>query len=213
MRRFVTAVLVCACAASYAWAQAPERKASGNVITSAKDPKVQITLPKDVKYVGADRWVLYGVADCELHAWVEVDADNMVQKLYWVQFEGYIPSRPDAVYEYDSKRHVNLGGLDFFLDTWANRETENKWREGSDRERIEKMIRAKHAMPSQMVYARLVHLPTPDKRKELMIIYGERLSDDVNALDVDENPAKKDQWAPIDKKLVEGAKAAIKIKQ
>ena len=64
--------------------KSPERKVEGNVIISEHDPKVRIQLPKSVQYVGADRWVLYGVADCELHAFVEADGQKKVQRLYWV---------------------------------------------------------------------------------------------------------------------------------
>jgi len=71
-----------------------ERKVEGNAIISESDPKVRIELPKSVQYVGADRWVLYGIADYELHAFVEADERKNVQRLYWVQFEGYIPTKP-----------------------------------------------------------------------------------------------------------------------
>ena len=54
----------------------PERKVMGNVVTSLRDPAIRIELPRDVEYVGADRWVLYGIADCELHAFVEADENK-----------------------------------------------------------------------------------------------------------------------------------------
>jgi len=63
---------------------APERKVAGNVIVSHRDPHVRIELPKSVQYVGADRWLLYGMADCELHASVETGLHKGVQRLYWV---------------------------------------------------------------------------------------------------------------------------------
>ena len=50
--------------------EAPERRVQGNMIISMHDPKVLIRLPESVHYVGADRWVLYGIADCELHAFL-----------------------------------------------------------------------------------------------------------------------------------------------
>jgi len=156
--------------------QKPVRKVSGSVISSSHDPAIQIQLPKAVKYAGADRWVLYGVADCELHAFAEPDGQNNVKALYWVQFEGYIPSRPALHYEYDSTRHVTIGGMDFFVDTWV-RSNEEKIREGSDREHIENLISARGLkMPAGMAYVRLVHLLNAQKRKELMIIYGEDLA-------------------------------------
>jgi len=30
--------------------------------------------------------VLYGMADCELHAFVEADSQKNVERLYWIQF-------------------------------------------------------------------------------------------------------------------------------
>src|ERR1700736_3987645 len=53
--------------------KSPERRVEANAILSERDPKVRIQLPKSVRYVGADRWVLYDIADCELHAFVEAN--------------------------------------------------------------------------------------------------------------------------------------------
>ena len=86
-----------------------------NVIISERDPEVRIHLPNSAKYIGADRWVLYGIADCELHAFVDADPQKNVQRLYWVQFEGYLPTRPELKHNYDSPRHANIGGMDFYL--------------------------------------------------------------------------------------------------
>ncbi len=44
----------------------PERKVAGNVVTSECDPAVRIELPKGAQYAGADRWVLYGIADLQV---------------------------------------------------------------------------------------------------------------------------------------------------
>ena len=90
--------LLCfACLAMFLAAQktAPERKVEGNSIYSAHDPHVRVQLPDSVQYVGADRWNLYDIADCELHAFVDPDMEKNVQRLYWVQFEGYLPGKPD----------------------------------------------------------------------------------------------------------------------
>lgn len=100
--------------------QAPERKVESNAVKSACDPKVRIELPRSVRYVGAERWVLYGIVDCELHAFVEADGQPKVERLYWVQFESYLPTRPDLHHRYDSPRHITIGGLDFYVDIWAS---------------------------------------------------------------------------------------------
>jgi hypothetical protein len=90
---------------------APERKVPGHAIISRRDPRARIDLPQSVEYAGADRFVLYGIADCELHAFVESDAQKNVQRLYWVQFEVYLPSKPALHHKYDSPRHTTIGGV------------------------------------------------------------------------------------------------------
>jgi hypothetical protein len=208
------ALAILACGFLAAQSSAPERKVDSNVISSSRDPKVRIELPKSVQYVGADRWVLYGMADCELHAFVEADAQKNVQRLYWVQFEGYIPSRPELHHTYDSPRHTTIGGMDFYVDTWVrakNAATES----GSDREHIEALIRAKgYKMPAGMMYLRLVHLLDEAKRKELMIIYGEDFaSTGFTATDLQEGGKARDQWPGIEKGLIERAQQKIAIEQ
>jgi hypothetical protein len=206
----VVAILFCGSLAGQI--QGPERQVDENVITSEHDPKVQIQLPKSVQYAGADRWVLYGIADCELHAFVEADAQKNVKQLYWVQFEGYLPSKPDLKHTYDSPRHAQIGGLDFYVDTWV-RANDEKIEPGSDREHIEALLRTKgYKMPAGMMYVRLVHLLDEQKRKELMIIYGEDLaSTGFTAAELHEGGKAYAQWPAIDKDLIARAKEKITI--
>lgn len=84
LRHFASVV----CLGTFLAAQAiePQRNVKGNVIISERDPRVRIQLPKSMRYVGRDRWVLYDVADCELHAFVESDAQHNITRLFWVQF-------------------------------------------------------------------------------------------------------------------------------
>lgn len=191
---------------------APERVVRENVIISDHDPKLQIQLPKQFRYLGADRWDLYGIADCELHAFVEDLPDKKVGRLYWVQFEGYLPTKPDLVHQYDSPVHTTIAGMDFFVDTYV-RAKDEKDRPGSDREHIEQLIRSKgYSMPEGMMYVRLVHLLDNTKRKELMIIYGEDLAPlGYKPVDLVKGGKDYDRWPAVSKALVERAQAGITI--
>jgi len=212
LKRIIIVVLFGACCLAAAQATAPERKVENNVIISERDPKVRIELPKSVQYVGADRWVLYDIADCELHAFVEADSQQNVQRLYWVQFEGYLPSKPDLHHKYDSPRHTTIGGLDFYVDTWVKL-TNEKITPGSDEEHILALIRAHgYKMPAGMMYVRLVHLLDEQKRKELMIIYGENLAPTSHtAAELHKGGKSYDQWPGIEKSLLERTEKKIKI--
>jgi hypothetical protein len=194
--------------------EAPERKVEGNVIISRREPEARIELPKSVQYVGADRWALYDIADCELHAFVEADPQKNVQRLYWIQFEGYLRTKPDLKHEYDSPRHTTIGRLDFYIDTWV-RPDNAPTQKGSDREHIEALVRRQgYHMPAGMMYVRLVHLLDQQKRKELMIIYGEDLAPTgFSVADLGEGGKAFAQWPNIDKDLVERAKQKIALQQ
>jgi len=105
-----------------------------------------------------------------------------------------------------------MGGMDFFVDTWprANNET---MRSGSDREHIETLVRANgYSMPDGMMYVRLVHLLDPEKRKELMIIYGEDLAPTgFTAGQLRKGGSAHEQWPRLEKELVERAQSRIKL--
>ena len=171
----------------------PERAVIGNVISSDRDPSVRIALPESAAYVGTDKWVLFGIANCQLFVFVDADEQKSVQRLYWVQFEGYIPSMPKLHHTYDSKEHATLGGMDFFVDTWVQDGKASKpdtkpladfikakgyavpagINSGSDEEHIYALIASKgYKLPPALRAVRLVHT-LDDQRKELMIIYSE----------------------------------------
>jgi hypothetical protein len=190
----------------------PQRRVEGNVVTSRRDPAVRIELPKAAQYLGGDRWVLYGVADCELHAFAEADAQKNVQRLYWVQFEQYLPSRPELHHTYDSPQHATIGGTDFYVDTWV-RTRDATTQAGSDREHIEAVVRARgYRMPEATMYVRLVHLLDEAKRKELMIIYGEDLAPTgFTAVELSEGGKAYDRWPAIADTLLKHSEKRILI--
>jgi hypothetical protein len=175
----------------------PERTVQGNQIVSERDPAVRIALPETARWVGADRWVLYDIADCELHVFVETDDQRVVRRLYWVQFEQYVPSRPELAHTYDSPRHVTIGGLDFYVDTWIRDGSEPATAD-SDLEHVERLVHAAGCdLPARMGTVRLVHLLDERKRKELMIIYAEDLA--------------AGPWEEGEPALVERAAASVSI--
>jgi hypothetical protein len=212
LRQIIAVVGCCAFFANQN--EAPDRRVQGNMVISDHDPKVLIRLPDSVQYVGADRWVLYGIADCELHAFVDVDRQKNVQRLYWVQFEQYIPTRPELHHKYDSPQHATIGGLDFVVDTWV-RANDEKTEAGSDREHIDALIRAKgYEIPADMLYVRLVHLLDAEKRKELMIIYGENLAPiGMRAGDLKPGGKGYGQLPTLERSRVERAKTRIALEE
>jgi hypothetical protein len=213
-QRSVIAIFALGICAFAAGGEPPERKVEGNVITSEQNPKVQIELPRKVQYVGSDRWNLLEIADCELHVFVEAGQQQTVRTLYWIQFEGYLPSKPDLKYEYDSQWHTTIGGLDFYVDA-SIRTKDDRVTPGSDLEHLQKLLKENgYKLPSGMMSVRLVHLLDETKRQELMIIYTE----DVASVGFSANDLKKggqayEEWKEIQKGLLERAEHKIEISE
>lgn len=130
-----------------------------------------------------------------------------------MQFEGYLPTRPELQHTYDSPTHANIGGMDFYVDNWV-RATGEKVRPGSDLEHIFALIRNRaFVLPQGMTYVRLVNL-LDAKRKELMIIYAEDVAGTgLTAAELKPNGKRHDRWPAIEKEAIERAKKSVEIEQ
>jgi hypothetical protein len=191
---------------------APERQVSGNRLISKSDPAVVIEVPKAAKYLGAERWNLYDVADCELHLFVEVDDDKQVERLYWIQFEGYLPTNTHS-YDYSKDDSVTFAGRTFHKRTYVG-PTNNTPRAGGDGERVRQMLaRAGYRLAPEVMNVRLVHLLDDTKRKELMFIYGENLALSGHTVaQLKDGETYLPGWAPVEKGLVDRAMKRIEVK-
>ena len=208
-----TVILVALVSCLTAIAQTPERKVvNNNIIISDHDPKMRIELPTSVWYVGVDRFLLQEIAECELYAFVQVDDQKNVQRLYWIQFESYLPSKPDLHHQYDSPRHMTIGGFRFYVDTWVKRTNENITA-GSDEDHVVALILSRgYKMPAGMISVRLVHLLDEQKRKELMIIYSESLKPTgFAAADLKKGGKAENLWLTLEDDLLLRATQEIKI--
>jgi len=199
-----------------ALAAQPERTVFHNMVISRGDPAVNIRLPGSAHYVGADRFLLTdpklgAFDDCELHAFVDPEDDHYVRKLYWVQFEAYLPSQPALHHTYDSPRHLTLGDVDFYLDTWVSSGSTPE-EPGSDAAHLDSLLAAHGYRRDDSMSVRLVHLTDATKRKELMIIYAESLAPTgYTAAELKEGGADHARWAAIEGELIRRARQSISI--
>lgn len=181
----------------------PERVASGHSVVSTHDPKLQIDVPGSAVHIGGDRWIMQEYADdVELHAFADTHMGNRVLRLYWLQFEAYLPSHPEFHHSYDSKRHVTLGGMDFLVDTWVKPTTADDDPD-SDTAHLQALLRAKgYQLPESMMSVRFVHL-MDGGRKELMYIYSEDLAPrGLTAADLAPGGKDHGQWPALESGLI-----------
>lgn len=191
------------------------RGVKDQVLASPEMPAVRIEFDKGFKYVGNHSFILYDVAHAEQHFFVDADKDGRVKRMYWVQFEGYLPSNTHT-YRYKVNKTSNIGGLEFVADASARNIKGNPGRPDSDGARARAFLEGKgYRMASDDVLSqRLVHLADEAKRNELMIIYMEDLSGTgLTAADLAEGGRAAARWEEISNGLLERAVKGMKIQR
>ena len=141
-------------------------------------PDARIVLPEAAEFVGSMRFDLYDVADAEIYLFAETDADDAIERLYWIQFEAYLPSAPEAAYDpgHRGEPLTALGEMDlFYRARFGSREDEMP--DGSEAARVVQMVRdAGYTMPAETFSAQFHQTVHPDNRSEILVIYVEDLA-------------------------------------
>lgn len=158
-----------------------QRKVQNQTITSNELPAADLTFAKDFRYIGAQVLTLYGngqaTSEAEQHLFVKGPESGTIQSFYWVQFEHRLPATK-YTYDYKLPGSTDIGGLPFVYDARAfiGYDAELQSDPKSDGAAISRLMSQHHlALPKKLMRIRMFHLPTPDRRTELMIIYGESL--------------------------------------
>jgi hypothetical protein len=191
---------------------AKPRTVKGQVLTSPAMPAVSIKLDKAFKYAGTQSFVLYDVANAEQHFFVDADKQGRIRRLYWVQFEGYLPSNTHA-YRYQATKTVNLGGLDFIADAYPRNRKASPSRPDSDGSRAQAFLESQgFHLGDEVLLQRLVHLVDEAKRNELMVIYLEDLSAlGFTAADLAAGGKAAGKWGDISQRLLDRAVKGMQI--
>ena len=171
------------------------RHAHGQVLVSPSDPAIQITFGPRFKYVGSQRFILYGVAEAEQHFFVQAGADGQIERFYWLQFEHYLPGN---AYTYDYSQlpgTSDINGYLFMNDSaiFSDYGAQQRKPDSDGAKTLALLTKAGLRLPAPMARIRMFHLPESTRRTELMIIYGEALGEKA--------PPGVEQGLPADDKF------------
>ncbi len=191
----------------------PLRTVDGNVVLSKSNPSVRIEILPPATYVGAVRFTLYDVADCEIHLFVDADDSKQIRRVYWVQFEAYLPEHSTLAYEHHpAYTPTELDGLPFYQRARFGQSTDTP-KPGSDADRAYKLLSENgYKLPAETVNVTYKHFLGTEMRKEvlLMVIEDMALSGTSFAQLVKNNELQP-TWAPIAEKLLERSPKAFAI--
>jgi len=193
------------------------RRVEGQTLVSAGRPALRIKFDRAFKYAGTQTFILYDVARAEQHFFVDADKDGRIRRLYWVQFEGYLPTNQHT-YDYsETKEKINLGGFEFVTDAVAvNLAAVLSQRTDSDGARARAFLESKgyRVAGNDIMWRRLVHLTDASRRDELLIIYLEDMDGTgLTAADVTGQGRAAARWPEISRQLLKRATQGIEIKR
>ena len=214
------ALIMAALAGAPAGAQVPptpQAQVAAGLVTHPAE-RITIRLPETAVHVGSERFSLYDVADAEVHVFVDADAEKRMRRLWWIQFESYLPSRPDARYNYgESDRRMDLWGATAWVRP-SLADSARQVRPGSDTERFRAILtRAGYTAPPHLLAVRMVRLlddsqDTGHGRRELMLIYAEDPAVSGVALSqVTTGGRPNARFAKVEGPLIERAAAAFVV--
>lgn len=167
MSATVLAILLFQAAAS---TPPPAHRVSGQVLTAGVGPIKELRFGKEFRYAGGHRFVLKNVADAEQHFFVAAGRDGVIRRLYWIQFESFLPGVGEG-YDYSADPAVTVEGVSFrrHLRRWDAPPDPD-----SDRAAMYAFLAKRgYRVPDGALRVRLVHVPEDDRRRELMIVYAE----------------------------------------
>jgi hypothetical protein len=182
LKRALPLIFASACVLLHAGAAAQRRAADeqarvvkGQVLTSTRLPAIRMRFDKRFKYVGSQKFVLYGRAQAEQHFFVDADARRRIRRMYMLQFEGYLPGI-DASYNYEAKETVKLGGVDYMVnvENVPNVKAALGQQPESDAARAVAFLEGKgYSVGESVRYQRFVRLVDESKRNEFIMLYVE----------------------------------------
>ena len=156
----------------------PQVTVEGSTIVSKGFPEGTVMLNNKLTYVGGETFILYDVARCEIHLYAEADENRRVLRLYWFQFEGYLPSTIQRSYDYSNDPYRTMIGTYEFFDSvryYNVGASRVDWSEDSDTMHVFRLLEGKgYYLDEDVMRIRLVRLDE-SREQELMIIYMEDL--------------------------------------
>ena len=150
----------------------------GATLVSKGFPEGTITVDTRWTYVGGETFILYEVARCEIHLYAEADESGRILRLFWFQFEGYLPSIIPRSYDYSDDPYRTMIGKHEFFDSvryYNVAASRDNWSDDSDTMHVLRLLERKgYRLDDDMMHIRLVRLEEGNEQ-ELMIIYMEDL--------------------------------------
>ncbi|UOY05115.1 hypothetical protein L0P88_14305 [Muricauda sp. SCSIO 64092] len=167
-----------------------KRLVEANVLTSNELPKIEIKVENEFRFMGQFDFEILAssdeypedmqgkaVAAGERYIFAQVNENRSVDKLFIVQFEGFLPEN-DFIYNYNFSTADSIGGNRYRHNTWfydsKKLAQENPNEEGA---KTRAFLEGKgYVLEDEFMMSRFVGLASEDRKNEIIIFYLEMLN-------------------------------------
>ena len=203
-----------------------ERQVIDNVIISEDTPSIKIKVDDEFAFVGKFDFEIIAsseeypedligkpIASGERLVFLKSDQEQSVEKLFIVQFEGFLPEN-DLIYNYDFSKAESIGSNKYRHNTWIydarSMAEQNPSNEGA---KTIKFIEDKgFTLQDYFMMSRFVGLASEDRKNEIIIFYQEMLTKTTGlTLDEYEQSTTQADRETIINSLVERSRNSFEI--
>lgn len=203
-----------------------ERTVRGNTIISPAIPKIKIKVAEEFQYIGKFDFDIIAnseeypvelmgqpVASGERLVFAVFDEAKDIEKLFIVQFEGFLASN-DFIYHYDFSQADHIGKNKYRHNTWyydaRQSAQENPQGEGAKTQLF--LAQKGFNLPRDWMMSRFVGLASADRKNEIILFYHEMLQKTTGyTLDDWEHSVKRAKKISIDSAFVERSRNSFTI--
>lgn len=206
--------------------KAPLRLVEGNVLISNDLPKIEIEIDDEFNYIGKFDFEIIAssdeysedmqgkaVAAGERYVFAAMAENRSINKLFIVQFEGFLPEN-DLIYNYDFSKAGSIGGNRYRQNTWfydsKKLAQENPTSEGA---KTRTFLQEKgFLLEDQFMMSRFVGLASEDRKNEIIIFYHEMLHKTTgNSLEEYEDSISDEEAKSIKSSFIERSRKSFNI--
>ena len=157
-------------------ASQPARAVEAHTVISTRDPIARIEIDEELRYLGALRFDLKGIACVERQVFAAVK-NRRIQRLFIIQFEGILDSSAE-IYRWQMRDPIRLGDGEYRHNIFAF-DTGREVREDPEAEtaKTDAFLKEKGLeLDSELVMSRFARVVGEDRKHELIFFYIEPLA-------------------------------------
>jgi hypothetical protein len=175
----------------------PQRSVEANNLYSSDLPAMHLQFARGLEYLGNLKSTILEKAHIDNYYFAERDENGVIQRIVYVQFEGFLPEI-EGSHDYPNMKDIRLGNFDFRYDGGVRTFRQSRIDElpqDSDVAQTVAFLKEKGVQFKDGEYygsLRFVHLIS--ERDEVLILYLERMDEADIPLDIVAHSRESEEW-------------------